>query len=327
MLSHKDYSFFHSCAWAKLIYESYGYKPHYIFFESSAGVEAVLPFFLVESFVTGKRAVSLPFTDYLEPLVFDSKLNSQIVEHTLNYFRPLNLKYIEFRGGEGIFPGIEASDFFYRHILKLNTDTEKLFASFSGNTKRNIKKAQKENVSIERSSSSDAMNVFYELNCVTRKKHGLPPQPKKFFEKFLSEIISQRKGFISLARYEGRDIAGAVFLHFGKKAVYKFGASLSEFQQLRANNAIMWDAISYYNNEGFDSFCFGRTEPNNDGLRQFKNGWGVEESIWKTFRYDCRSNNFVKSTLKTSGFHNKIFSRMPLPLLKLTGNILYKHIA
>ena len=49
-------------------------------------------------------------------------------------------------------------------------------------------------------------------------------------------MISIENGFVALASYSNRVVAGAVFFHFGSKAIYKYGASDRNYQHLRANN-------------------------------------------------------------------------------------------
>ena len=88
----------------------------------------------------------------------------------------------------------------------------------------------------------------------------------------------------------------------------------------------MWEAIKSYCRQGYKTFCFGKTEPENNGLRQFKNGWGASEKIIKNCKYDIKKSLFIRERNTVSGFHNKIFSLMPSPLLKITGSLLYKHI-
>lgn len=61
-----------------------------------------------------------------------------------------------------------------------------------------------------------------------------------------------------LASFKGTIIAGAIYFHFGEKAVYKYGASDVKYQQLRPNNLVMWEAIRLYCQNGYKSFCFGR---------------------------------------------------------------------
>ena len=88
------------------------------------------------------------------------------------------------------------------------------------------------------------------MNCYTRRRHGLPPQPLKFFRNLYDFVLTKNKGFISISKYGGKSIAGAVFLLIGQKALYKYGASLIEYQNLRPNNLLMWESIKYLKASG-----------------------------------------------------------------------------
>jgi lipid II:glycine glycyltransferase (peptidoglycan interpeptide bridge formation enzyme) len=174
--------------------------------------------------------------------------------------------------------------------------------------------------------SVESVREFYRLNCLTRREHGLPPQPYYFFKKIYEHIISKNLGIVVLAEYKNKNIAGAVYFHFGDKAIYKYGASEKKYQHLRANNLVMWKAIKWHSQNGYKSFCFGRTEPENKGLKQFKSGWGAKESRIFYYIYDLSKGAFVQNSSRVTGFHNKIFSHMPIPLLKMSGSLLYKHM-
>lgn len=156
--------------------------------------------------------------------------------------------------------------------------------------------------------------------------HGLPPQPLSFFNKIYKYVIKKNSGFVVLASYEKKYIAGAVFFSFGNKALYKYGASDRGFQHLRANNIVMWKAIQWYCQNGYKYFYFGRTEPENNGLRQYKNGWGVNEYIIRYYRYDLRKDTFIKGKVKKAPSYTNYFKKIPIPFLRLIGSLLYKHI-
>lgn len=325
ILNFPDYSFFHSSNWAKLIERTYNYKSNYFVFKDGNNYDAILPLMVVNSSLTGKRAVSLPFTDYCEPLISNQQEFKKILNEVFNFCKNNNLKYYELRGGQQYLEETSPSTFDYNHTLELCDDEDVLFKKFSSNTKRNIKKAKREDISVEISNSLSALNDFYEMNCITRKKHGLPPQPKKFFNNLYEFILKTDSGFISIAKHKGKSIAASVYLLIGDKAIYKFGASLMEYQNLRANNLVMWEAIKHCAANDYKSFCFGRTEPDNEGLRRFKLGWGTEESVLNIYRYDFNRNDFITIKTKTTGFHNKIFNKAPLPVLKALGSIIYRH--
>jgi hypothetical protein len=120
-------------------------------------------------------------------------------------------------------------------------------------------------------------------------------------------------------------IASAIFFNFGTNVIYKYGASDLGYQKLRPNNLIMWEAIKCQREQGFEALNLGRTEHGNQGLLQFKRGWGAEERLLKYYRYDFKKEAFLGSHAKAGGSHNKIFSRAPIPLLRVFGSLLYKH--
>lgn len=290
-------------------------------------IKALLPAFIIDSRLTGRRLVSLPFSDFCEPLFSSSDDIEQIKKEIFTYSKNKNLSYVEFRSSETKFPfDTQQYRTDLRHILYLNTDEDELLKSFSENNRRNIKKAAKQNVKANIYNSLEGLNTFYDMFCVTRKKHGLPPQPYSFFNNILELIIKPGAGDIILAKHYDKYIAGAMYFKFGKKVLYKFGASYPEHNALRANNAVMWFAIKKYLAEKYEEFDFGRTETFHEGLRKFKLGWNTEERIIYTTRFDIKKGSYQDVHTKTEGIHNKIFGRLPIPILKIIGNTLYKHI-
>ena len=325
ILDHSEYSFFHTSNWTQVLIDTYHYHPNYLVsFDNSNKLTTLIPLMEVPSFLTGKRGVSLPFTDFCE-LINDSNFTEIFIELT-KYARAKKWKFMEFRGGDNFFSDIAPSSFYYHHSLNLTRGKDEIFSTFCSNTKRNIKKSIKENVKVELLKTPEAMDYFYDLNCKTRKKHGLPPQPYSFFQNIYKYVIAKGLGFIALAFYDNRVIAGAVFFHFGTKALYKFGASETEYLHLRPNNLIMWETIRYLIRRGFKEFSFGKTEPENDGLRRFKLGWGTSEEKIFTYKYDLRKDKFVPNPDSSKGFHNKFFRIMPIPFLKIIGKSIYRHL-
>ena len=170
------------------------------------------------------------------------------------------------------------------------------------------------------------MEEFCRLNTITRKDHGLPPQPRHFFQGVQDQIISKNMGFIVLASFRGAAIAANVYFCFGDQVIYKYGASDRTYQHLRANNLVMWEAIKWACDKGYKTLCFGRTEPENQGLRQFKTGWGAREYLIKYYRYDLQKDTFIKAPEIVNPFYKKLFSKLPIPALNMLGRILYRHM-
>ncbi|MHA1942187.1 MAG: lipid II:glycine glycyltransferase FemX [Candidatus Hodarchaeales archaeon] len=326
VLSKKMYSFFHSSTWAKVLSESYKYQPIYFTLMNEDSLSVLIPLMEIKSFITGKRGISLPFSDHCDAII-DVDINfKDVLDCILEYGRSRNWKFVEIRGGQEFLLNVRPFSCFYSHTLDLSQDEDKIFSKFRDSTRRNIKKALREGVEINIYKSLESINKFYRLNCITRRTHGLPPQPFHFFKNISDFVISRDFGYVVLASHEKKTIAGAVFFNFGEKAFFKFGAMDRTYQHLRPSNLVMWEGIKWYCKNGYKTINFGRTDMGDEGLRQYKAGWGTKESIIKYYRFNVESENPIIAKTKESRIHNKIFNRMPISLLKFIGSISYKHM-
>lgn len=321
-------TFFHSSAWANILHATYGYLPTYLAKTDARGrLTALLPLMEVSSWLTGRRGIGLPFTDLAEPLCADAPVFGELHAAALALGRTRGWKYVECRGGKHWLPEAPASTSFWRHVLRLDIGETALLSGFEDSVRRAIRKAERGGLKIEFARSSESMQEFYQLMCLTRRRHGVPPQPWSFFANIQRYALAAGHGWIVLARQAGHAVAGAVFLHCGRHAIYKFGASDETRQQLRANNLVMWRAILHYASEDFSDLDFGRTSLGNEGLRKFKLGWGAEEKQVSYTRYDLRHSGYVSARDEAQGWHNRVFQALPLPMSRLAGALLYRHIA
>ena len=214
LLSNQQCNFFHSSIWAKVLNEVYKYQPVYFAQLNKDKLLTLFPVMEVKTFLTGRRGVSLPFSDYCEPIIDEHFQFQDSVNFILQYGQKIGWNYFELRGGDKFNQDILPYQHFFLHTLSLNQNIEQIFSNLRKSTQRNINKANREGVKINDEQSLDAIKEFYKLNCITRKHHGLPPQPYNFFKAIFNQIISKNNGFIILASYKKRIIAGAIFFHF-----------------------------------------------------------------------------------------------------------------
>ena len=69
LLTNRQSSFFHTTHWARVLRDSYGYTPVYFARIDDGKLETLIPVMDVRSPITGKRGVSIPFTDDSSPIV------------------------------------------------------------------------------------------------------------------------------------------------------------------------------------------------------------------------------------------------------------------
>ena len=221
---------------------------------------------------------------------------------------------------------VQPSSLFLQHILRLSGNRDIRFECLSENTRRNIRKACNDGVLVRREDNADGMKEFYRLHCMTRKRHGVPPPPFRFFQKIVEHVLERGYGRLLLASLGETVIAGAFYILYGDRAVYKYGASDPRFMGHGANHSLMWEAITLFASEGYYELHFGRTDQEDEGLRRFKKSWGASETPLAYYRYDLDRNRFISGIEPRGRSSRKLLSKMPVPFLRVTGGILYRHI-
>lgn len=324
---HTSTQFFQTAAWARVLHHTYRQRPFYLVHESESAWDAALPLMEVDSRWTGRRGVCLPFTDGCGPLERRKGASAPLFVRALELGTERRWKYLELRSSTDSWVGTTPSLAFYVHTIPLCERESELLARLDSAVRRGVRKAERSGLEVRWESSLEAVQTFYRLHCGTRRRHGVPPQPFRFFANIQRHVLAPGHGFVVTAYHESCPIAASVFFHHGREAIYKFGASDARFQPLRPNNLVMWAAVRRYAQQGFAGLHLGRTSLANEGLRRFKLGFGAEESQCTYRRYDFRSRSFVQDVDRAEGWMNHLFRRAPERILRWAGEILYPHLS
>jgi CelD/BcsL family acetyltransferase involved in cellulose biosynthesis len=321
---------FHSRAWMDVLCDTYSYRPACIVREEGGTIVSALPVLEVKSWITGKRGISLPFTDECGVVASGEDVAHEagaLFQRALTLGAERGWAYTEIRSTNERFGDYPPSATFYTHTLNLRKTGEELFSGLDSSVRRAIRKAEREGLTVTTSTDRSDLAQFYRLHCLTRQRHGVPPQPFRFFEEISKHILSKGKGFICLAKSGSRVLAAAIFFCFREHGIYKFGASDYECQESRANNLVFWKSIEHLKSLRCVELDFGRTSLSNSGLRRFKRGWGSEEKILNYIRVDNQSGRALFSGDKSEGRLNALFRRLPIVLNRAVGRVVYSHIA
>jgi hypothetical protein len=157
---------------------------------------------------------------------------------------------------------------------------------------------------------------------MTRRRHGLPPQPLKWFRSLIAALGKDLQ--IRVAFKDDISIASILTLSYKKKMVYKYGGSDLRYGNLGGNALVFWRAIQDAKANGIEEFDMGRSDLDNEGLVVFKDRWGAERSVLNYWRYP--------SSMRSSGAGNLIrkarglVSIAPELSLRAVSNLLYRHM-
>lgn len=349
LAEHPDATIFHTSAWAQTLVDTYGFIPRYLVQRDEHRLLSLLPLMEIGSRWIGHRCVSLPFTDSCSPLFCASLQATQQAVHqasehrteslhalaatepllgsALRLAQSLGCKSIEFRDCKRWASQALTSVSFHGHVVPLILSEEQQLQRCSPAMRRALRKAGRSPLHLKEGREWADVETYYSLHCQSRRRHGLPPQPIDFFRNIQRQILARGLGFVLLAFAGDTPVAGAVFFGFGRNALYKFGASSDSHLELRPNNLVLWQGIRRCAELGFSALDLGRTSLDNEGLRRFKLGLGGEECLIHYVCQDLRSGRIVVTPDRASGWHSRIFRRLPLPLSRALGVLLYRFVA
>lgn len=265
---------FHHPAWAKVLSEVYGFPASAFVTRAADGtIAAGLPAIRVPSL--GRRAhwKCLPFTDACAPLGGEREIGA-----LMSALRDRAHEGWEVRAPVRGLATVRTVA--VTHCLDLRPGLEAVYAGFHrSQVQRALRKAHREGIVRVREANErgDLTEVYYGLHVDTRKRQGVPPQPRRLFAAIWDELHTTGLASTHLAEIDGRPAAGAVFLHWNRTLVYKYGASRTDTWKAHPNHLIFWDAIRKACDAGMTRLDFGLTDPSNHGLRTFKSNWGARE--------------------------------------------------
>jgi CelD/BcsL family acetyltransferase involved in cellulose biosynthesis len=265
---------FHHPAWLELLAATYRYDFDAVCVVDDGGrVVAGLPWGRIESRLTGRRLVALPFSDACEPLTEGA--SSEELARAIDEHRRAAGLGLEVRWGMEQLPG-QTVQSYWRHTLPLEQDADAVARQAKSSIRRGVSKARREGLTFERRTDAGALDAFYRLHLRTRKHQGVPTQPKRFIDG-LGSLFGRGHGFVALVSEGDRPLAAAVFLQLRGHLIYKYGASDRAALERRPNNLLFAEVIRWGCENGCRELDFGRTDLEQEGLKQFKRGWGADE--------------------------------------------------
>jgi CelD/BcsL family acetyltransferase involved in cellulose biosynthesis len=317
-------SVFHHPAWLRLLHTTYRYPISACCVAAKDGrLLAGLPVATVASRLTGRRLVALPFSDVC-PALFAPDAPRQArweLGDALSAMQRERGLPLELRTPADVVLGASPGERFHHHLLALEPDVEAVQRRFARpQALRGVRRALREGLRAQVRTDRDALAGFYRLHVATRRRLGVPTQPRRFILG-LERLFGEGLGFVLLVRAGERDVAAAVFLTSHGVLTYKYGASDPRALAARPNNLLFMEAIRWGCGRGFRTLDLGRTHWGQEGLRAFKLAWGAEE---RELRY-AYLGQVAAPRARVGGTLATLIRRSPPVASRLIGEVLYRH--
>ena len=325
--NHQDGTVFHTKPWLQALQRTYKYEPMAYAVEDGNRFVSGIPFCAVISFVTGRRLVSLPFSDHCQPLLSRPGDFHQLLAAAQNDAQRSRFKYVEIRplqlseveSNSGFAP----TDSVIVHKLDISRSPEQLLQSFHLNSiRRNIAKTERGELRYEEGRSEDLLRKFYPLLLMTRKRHGIPPQPIQWFRNLIEAFGDALQ--ICVASKEELPVASILTLSFKKAIVYKYSCSDPKYNSLGGTIFLLWQSIRHAKERGLTEFDLGRSDRSTPGLITFKDRWGAAQIPVNYYRSGSSAPRSDESRL--TAVAKRLLISVPDPMFSALGGLLYRHV-
>jgi hypothetical protein len=324
---HPAATVFHTSGWLSALQRTYGYQP--VVYTTCSPTDKLtngIALCQVESPLTGKRMVSLPFSDHCDPLVESVEECRALIGALQESARVWN--YVELRPTRAQLaddPRLERSASFSLHTRDLRGSVDELLErSHESTVQRKIRRAEREGLAYAEGRSKALLREFYRLLVLTRRRHAVPPQPIEWFENLITGFGDSLK--IRIAFKDRRAVGSIMTLHHRTTMVYKYGCSDAGFHRLGTMPFLFWRAVLDAKALGLEAFDLGRSDLSNTGLIAFKQRMDAVATPLTYFRCPVGRPPSTKGRIVLRAI-NRLAARLPDPLFVTAGRLFYRHAA
>ncbi|HEX9817281.1 MAG TPA: peptidoglycan bridge formation glycyltransferase FemA/FemB family protein [Patescibacteria group bacterium] len=234
------------------------------------------------------------------PLINWSSLSSQQLTEVFNFLKDLAKRekchFVRFRPQELDSPelrnkllqlGIKPSPMHLTADLTLQLDLtqteEQLMAGMRKNTRYEVRRSERENITTRLSQNPQDIQEFYDYQLALARKHHFVPFSYEFLREQFAVFAADNQAALISSFLGDQLLASAFVLFYNREAVYHYGISTPANDRLPGSYAVQWAAIKEAKQRGCLTYNFWGVAPKDEvnhrfaGVSTFKRGFGGEE--------------------------------------------------
>jgi FemAB-related protein (PEP-CTERM system-associated) len=270
-------SFYHRFEWSSINRQELGNEPFFLVARQGGVVAGILPLCLVKSPWFGRIVCSMPYVNYGGPCAASEDVREALVHEAVAVTNRVKAKYLELRTCEPIRTQLPVSLRKVSLTLELDADPEKLWSKFTSKHRTNIRRAQKNDLTV-RSGGLELLDTFYATMEDSWRQLGTPLYARSYFERILRTFPEHTRIFVCAQGDEPIAVAFNGYLNGIVEGMWAGGSARS--RELQANYVLYWEMIRDACVRGCRSYHLGRSTADS-GAEDFKKKWNA------TSRGDC----------------------------------------
>ncbi len=278
-------SVFGAPPWLDVLVDTYGFRIRALVAVNHEG-DPLSGLCFVELSDWGETIVSLPFSDYCDPLVSDEEQWDVLIRELMERKLPIDLRCLScvHPSRDSRFTIVNSAVW---HGIDLRADVETIRRGFHKSARQSISLAGRTGVEVRIADDEALLRRFYELHVGVRKrKYQMLAQPYRFFESIWRHFIEPGKGALMVAIADGEVLAGTLYLEWGGTLYYKFNASDPAHLKRAPNDLLVWEGVKYARARGCSRLDFGLSDRDQEGLIHFKRKYANQEAEIVALRHE-----------------------------------------
>jgi CelD/BcsL family acetyltransferase involved in cellulose biosynthesis len=279
-------SLFHSPPWLRALDTTYGFDLRAdLLLDENGQATAGIVYSPIRDLMD-ERLVSLPFSDYCDPLVGGTAAWQTLTGGLVREDRRFQLRCLRETAplGDGRFTVTGRARW---HEVVIEADGDERWRTVHSSARRAIRKARNEGVTVAAAQDEDDLRAFFDLHLRVRKhKYRLLAQPYAFFLALWDGFLRHGQGVLLLARRDTEVVAGVLYLGWGDTLYYKFNASDPAHLDARPNDLIVWESLAFAADHAYRAVDFGLSDWDQEGLNRFKRKYATDERTIHLLRHD-----------------------------------------
>jgi len=292
--SMKNSMFYHSLKYKFFLEKLLNVESDYFILWDNYKIKGVLPLFYKDG-KYGRIYNSLPFygsnggiiaTDtnsaniliekYLEIVRNDNIAGSTLIETPI-----ANIDYSNLIFNESDYRIGQWTELDYKENIE-----ESIMNSFESSARRNVRKAIKENVTVEIDNTQ--IDFLYETHYENITSIGGKAKNKNFFELIDKHFVKEKDYNIYIAKLGDKTIGALLLFYFKDTVEYFTPAIVNEYRNLQALPLIIYQAMVDSSKNGYKNWNWGGTWITQEGVMKFKRKFGAVD---KKYKYFIKINN------------------------------------
>jgi FemAB-related protein (PEP-CTERM system-associated) len=316
---------YHLMGWRNIIEESFGHHTCYVVAKDGSGqVRGILPLVMLSSGLFGKFFVSVPFVNYGGAIGDDDDTVTCLVNEAVKQAQAYGARHIELRNDRPCQVQLPSSRRKVSMRLDLPRDFELLWKQFPSKLRSQIRRAQKENMTVQ-FGGAEYVNDFYAVFARCMRDLGTPVYSKRFFDTICRHF--PKESCICVVSHDGMPVAAGFLYGFRSVLEIPWAASDRRFSRLAPNMLLYSSVLEHACREGFLTFDFGRSNPDS-GTYRFKEQWGAlpHQLHWYYWMADGDTIPQLNPQNPKYELAIKVWRQLPLPLANWLGPRIVKFL-